>query len=128
MTAPIADSPVMTSPAAISAPVSAAKPILLEQAREKLRLKHYSLRTERAYLDWMRRYIRFHGKRHPREMGAAEVEAFLSHLAVERSVAASTQNQALAALLFLYREVLGLDLPWMAEIERAKRPQRLPRF
>lgn len=128
MTAPIADSPVMTSPAVISTPVSAAKPKLLEQAREKLRLKHYSLRTERAYLDWMRRYLRFHGKRHPREMGAAEVEAFLSHLAVERSVAASTQNQALAALLFLYREVLGLDLPWMAEIERAKRPQRLPRF
>lgn len=126
MTAPIADSPVMTSPAVISTPVSAAKPILLEQAREKLRLKHYSLRTERAYLDWMRRYVRFHGKRHPREMGAAEVEAFLSHLAVERSVAASTQNQALAALLFLYREVLGMNLPWMAGIERAKRPQRLP--
>jgi integrase len=99
---------------------------LLDRVREKIRLRHYSLRTERAYVDWIRRFIRFHGKRHPKEMGAAEVKAFLTHLAVERAMASSTQNQAFAALLFLYKEVLGVDLPWMNDIERAKRPQRLP--
>jgi hypothetical protein len=79
---------------------------LLDEYRERLRVKHYSLRTEDAYLHWARRFIHFHGKRHPREMGGPEVEAFLSHLATEGRVASSTQNQALAAILFLYREVL----------------------
>ena len=92
-----------------------AKP-LLEQVREVIRVKHYSLRTEQAYVDWTRRFILFHGKRHPREMGAAEVTAFLTHLAVERSVSAATQNQALSALLFLYQEVLELELPFLADV------------
>ncbi|MCU0988986.1 MAG: integron integrase [Xanthomonadales bacterium] len=83
-------------------------------------------RTEEAYVSWIRRFILSQGKRHPREMGAPEVEAFLTQLAVRGRVAASTQNQALAALLFLYREVLGIELPWMTEIRRAKRPRRLP--
>jgi integron integrase len=99
---------------------------LLEQYRERLRVKHYSLRTEDAYLHWTRRFIFFHGKRHPREMGGPEVEAFLSHLATEGRVAPSTQNQALAALLFLYREVLAKELPWMDAMVRAKRPAHVP--
>ncbi|MEO6148320.1 MAG: integron integrase, partial [Sulfuriferula sp.] len=85
-----------------------------------------SIRTETQYVQWIKRFILFHGKRHPREMGAAEVEAFLTHLAVEGSVAASTQNQALSALLFLYREVLQIELPWLDNVVRAKQPQRLP--
>ena len=89
-------------------------------------MKHYSTRTETQYVHWVKRFIVFHGKRHPKDMGAAEVEAFLSHLAVDGNVAASTQNQALSALLFLYRDVLGVDLPWMSEVIRAKRPARLP--
>jgi integron integrase len=89
-------------------------------------LKHYSLRTEEAYLGWIGRFVKFHGRRHPRDMGAAEAEAFLSDLAVRRNVASSTQNQALAALLFLYKEVLGVDLPWLDGLARAKRPARLP--
>ena len=101
-------------------------PKLLEQVRAKLRVKHYRIRTERAYLDWIRRFILFHGKKHPAEMGAPQVEAFLSHLAVEGNVAASTQNQAKIALLFLYREVLGVDLPWLENVAKAKTPQRLP--
>ena len=113
-----------------SAPVSesptAASPRLLDQLRTKCRVKHYSLRTERAYLYWSRRFILANDKRHPRDMGAAEVEAFLSHLAVHDDVAASTQNQALSALLFLYRQVLGIELPWMESVVRAKRPQRIP--
>jgi site-specific recombinase XerD len=99
---------------------------LLDQLRDRLRLRHYSLRTEQAYIHWVKRYILFHGKRHPAEMGKAEVEAFLTHLAVERHVAASTQTQALSALLFLYKEVLGVELPWLSELTRAKRPARLP--
>lgn len=91
-------------------------PKLLDQVRDRLRTKHYSIRTERAYCDWIKRFIRFHGKRHPRELGAQEVEAFLSHLAVEGNVAASTQNQAKSALLFLYKEVLGVDLPWLDNV------------
>lgn len=91
-----------------------------------LRLKHYSLRTEAVYLGWIRRFVLAHGRRHPRDMGAAEVEAFLSGLAVQGKVAASTQNQALSALLFLYRQVLGIELPWMEGVVRAKRPQRVP--
>ena len=101
-------------------------PKLLDQVRERIRVKHYSLRTQDAYLHWIRRFIHFHGLRHPREMGAAEVEAFLSHLATAERVAASTQNQALSALLFLYREVLAIDLPWLDGVVHAKRPQRLP--
>lgn len=94
--------------------------------REALRLRHYSLRTEQAYIHWTKRYIDFHGKRHPRELGPKEVEDFLSALAVQGRVSASTQGQALAALLFLYKQVLGVDLPWLDEVVRAKRPQRLP--
>ena len=101
-------------------------PRFMERVRERLRLKHYSLRTEQAYLGWIKRFILANGKQHPRELGAAEVERFLTSLAVQRNVAAGTQNQALAALLFLYREVLGLDLPWLQSIVRAKRPLRLP--
>ena len=88
-------------------------PKLLDQVRDRLRAKHYSIRTETQYFQWIKRFILFHGKRHPREMGAVEVEAFLTHLAVEGRVAAATQNQALSALLFLYREVLNIDLPWL---------------
>src|SRR5688572_7954300 len=92
-------------------------PRLLDQMRERLRVQHYSLRTERAYVDWVRRFILFHGKRHPAEMGAPEMESFLTHLAVERGVSASTQNQAKAALLFLYKQVLGqADLPWLDDV------------
>lgn len=101
-------------------------PKLLDIVRSRLRLRHYSLRTEDAYLGWIRRFILFHGKRHPREMGPEEVTAFLSHLARSDHVAAATQNQALAALLFLYKEVLGVELPWLTAIERAKKPRRLP--
>lgn len=98
---------------------------LLFQVREHLRVRHYSLRTEKAYIAWIKRFIVFHGKRHPRNMGKSEVEAFLSHLAVDRHVSASTQNQALNALLFLYREVLEIDLPWMDDVVRVKRPARI---
>jgi len=91
-----------------------------------LRLKHYSLRTEAAYIGWIRRFILFHQKRHPKEMGKFEVEAFLSHLASARQASASTQNQALAACLFLYREVLAIELPWLNDVTRAKVSQRVP--
>jgi integron integrase len=101
-------------------------PKLLTQVRRALRVEHKSLRTEQAYVGWVRRFVRFHGLRHPREMGEAEVRAFLSHLANERDVAASTQNQALAALLFLYRAVIERPLPEVAEVARARRPERLP--
>lgn len=99
---------------------------LLEAVRGKLRAKHYSSRTEAAYLGWVRRFIHEHRGRHPRELGGREVEAFLTRLALRDHVAASTQNQALSALLFLYREVLQLKLPWMENVVRAKRPRRLP--
>ena len=102
------------------------KPRLLEEVRRRLRVKHYSLRTEAVYLGWIKRFVLLNGRRHPRDMGVAEIEAFLSTLAVEGQVAASTQNQALSALLFLYREVLAIDLPWMENVVRAKRPRRLP--
>lgn len=101
-------------------------PRLLDQVRQALRLRHYSRRTEEAYLLWVRRFVLFHGKRHPRDLGPAEVERFLGHLATQRNVAASTQNQALNALLFLYNKVLAIELPWMDAIVRAKRPARLP--
>src|SRR6202167_1361139 len=99
---------------------------LFEVARERIRTRHLAFRTERAYLQWMRRYVKFHGCRHPRDMGPAEVEAFLTHLAVAAKVGASTQNQALQALLYLYRHVLGIELPWLDNVTRASRPRRLP--
>jgi integron integrase len=101
-------------------------PRLLDQVREQLRLRHYSYRTEQQYVAWIRRFILFHGRRHPIGMGGPQVEAFLSHLATERHVAASTQSQALAALLFLSRNVLKADLPWLDRVVRAKKPARLP--
>ncbi|MBY0274069.1 integron integrase [Candidatus Binatia bacterium] len=101
-------------------------PRLLDRVRAAMRARHYSVRTEKAYVHWIRRYILFHGKRHPETLGAAEIESFLSALAVQGKVAASTQNQALAALLFLYREVLRMELPWIDGIVRAKSPGRLP--
>lgn len=104
----------------------AARPRLLDEVRACLRYKHYSRRTEEAYIHWIRRYILFHGKRHPRDMGAGELEAFLTNLAVERQVTAGTQNVALSALLFLYREVLKVELPWLEKMERAKPSQHLP--
>jgi integron integrase len=101
-------------------------PKLLDQLRETIRVRHYSIRTENAYCDWARRFILFHGKRHPSGMAADEVTAFLTHLANERNVSASTQNQAKSALLFLYKQVLGINLPWLDEIVQAKRGTRLP--
>lgn len=109
-----------------AAPDAPPPPKLLDQVVARLRVKHYSLRTEKTYVDWIKRYIWFHGKRHPQEMGASEVEAFLSDLAVERTVSASTQNQAKSALLFLYKEVLQIELPWLDKITQAKAPKRLP--
>lgn len=103
-----------------------ARPKLLDQVRDTLRARHYSYRTEQQYVAWIRRFIVFHGRRHPREMSGAEVEMFLTHLATKRRVSASTQNQALAAILFLYRGVLGVQLPWLEKVVRAKRPARLP--
>jgi len=91
-----------------------------------LRVRHYSLRTEEAYVGWIRRFIVFHGKRHPREMGKEEITTFLTRLAVQGKVAASTQNQALSALLFLYRSVLEAEVPWLDELVHAKRPRKLP--
>src|SRR5262245_39858199 len=99
---------------------------LFDAVRRKLRFRHYSLRTDQAYLAWVRRFILASNGRHPRHLGGQEVETFLSRLANEQDVAAGTQNQALSALLFLYRDVLGTDLPWMAKIVRAKRPRRAP--
>ncbi|NWG87796.1 MAG: integron integrase [Hydrogenophilaceae bacterium] len=110
----------------IREPSSPSPPKLLDQVRDRLRLKHYSKRTEAAYVHWIKRYIFFHDKRHPLELGKAEVEAFLTSLAVERNVSASTQSQALSAILFLYKEVLGQPLPWLDEVTRAKKPARLP--
>ena len=99
---------------------------LLEQVRTTMRLKHMSIRTEESYLFTIKRYILFHGKRHPAELGANEIRAYLAHLAIEAHVAASTQNAALCALLFLYREVLHIDMPHIAGIERAQRPVKIP--
>lgn len=101
-------------------------PRLLDQVAARVRVLHYSIRTERVYVDWVKRFILFHGKRHPGEMGAAEVEAFLTHLAVARQVSASTQNQAKSALLFLYKQVLGVELPWLDDVTQAQAPKRLP--
>ncbi len=109
-----------------SSPPAATAPRLLDQVRGAIRRKHYSYRTEDAYVFWIRRFIVFSGRRHPRELGEADVTAFLTHLARGRGVAASTQNQALSALLFLYNEVLAQPLEWLDEFERAKRPVRVP--
>src|SRR3989449_4833613 len=113
-------------PAVHETPTASPKPRLLDRVRDAIRARHYSRRTEDAYVGWIRRYIFFHGKRHPAEMGAPEVARFLSSLAVDGHVAASTKNQALSALLFLHREVLGVELPWLDEVVRARRPERLP--
>jgi integron integrase len=103
-----------------------AKPRLLDVVRQQIRAKHYSYRTEQQYVAWIRRFILFNDKRHPADMSAPEVSRYLSHLAVERRVSASTQNQALAAILFLYRQVLEIELPWLDNIIRARRPQYVP--
>jgi integron integrase len=105
---------------------TAGGPRLLDQVRELIRIRHYSICTEQAYVQWIRRFILFHGKRHPRDMGGEELTAFLSHLASQRNVAASTQNQALNAILFLYRDVLKIKLPWLDNVQRAKKPQCVP--
>lgn len=97
-------------------------PRLLEQVRAAIRVHGYSRRTEKAYVGWIRRFVRFQAVRHPRELGEAEVSAFLSYLAVERNVSASTQNQALSAILFLYRKVLKIELGWLDDLVRARRP------
>jgi integron integrase len=111
----------------IAPPASAvAKPRLLDRVRWHLRVKHYSLRTEQSYTDWIRRFILFHKKRHPDQMGEEEIAAFLTHLAVNRDVAASTQNQALSALLFLYQQVLERKLDFIAGVERVRRPPKVP--
>src|SRR6266699_4993426 len=99
---------------------------LLDQVRDVMRLRHYSLRTERTYCDWIERFIRFHGMRHPAEMAEPEVGEFLTDLARVGNVSASTQNQALSALLFLYKEVLKQEIGWLKQVERAKKPARLP--
>lgn len=109
-----------------AAPSPSVRPKLLDRLRDHLRTRHYSIRTEATYVDWARRFILFHGKRHPQDMGAAEVEAFLTHLAVDRHVSASTQNQAKAAILYLYKQVLGIELAWLDEVVQAKTPRRLP--
>ena len=101
-------------------------PKLLDQVVAKMRVKHYSLRTEKTYIDWIKRYIWHFDKRHPKDMGAVEVEVFLTHLAVDRNVSASTQNQAKSALLYLYKEVLCIELPWLDNVTQAKVPQRMP--
>ncbi len=103
-----------------------ASPKLLDQVRGKIRLKHYSIRTEQAYVDWIKRYILHFDKVHPKDLGAVHVEQFLTYLAVQGKVAASTQNQAKSALLFLYKEVLENELPWLDKVEHAKTPQRMP--
>ena len=103
-----------------------ANPRLLDRLRDAIKRLHYSRRTEEAYIHWTKRFIFFHGKRHPSELGEAEVTTFLNHLATDRKVAASTQNQALSALLFLYKEVLGSELNWLDGLVRAKRPKRMP--
>jgi len=104
----------------------ASSPKLLDRVRWQLRVKHYSIRTEEAYVDWIRRFILFHGKRHPSDMGEEEIAAFLTHLAVNGHVSASTQNQALSALLFLYQQVLDRKLHFIDKVERVRRPPKLP--
>jgi integrase len=102
------------------------EPKLLDQVRNLIRAKHYSIRTEETYVGWVRKFILFHGKKHPKDMGEKEISAFLTHLAVNRNVAASTQNQAFNALLFLYRNVLGIEFGELKNVQRAKKPRKLP--
>ena len=109
-----------------SSTTTPAQPRLLEQVRNEIRVRHYRRRTEESYTQWIKRFIYFHKKKHPKDMGADEITAYLTHLAVNLDVAASTQNQALSALLFLYKNVLKLELPWLDQVQRAKRPKRLP--
>jgi integron integrase len=99
---------------------------LLDQVRDRIQVLHYSIRTEQSYISWIKRFILFNNKKHPADMGRLEIEAFLTYLAVKRNVAAGTQNQALNAILFLYRQVLNIDLPWLEDVTRAKKPKRLP--
>jgi integron integrase len=113
-------------PPSLPVPTPAIKPKLLDQVRDAIRLRHYSIRTEQIYIDWIKRFILFHNKRHPADMAEPEVRTFLSHLARVGNVAASTQNQALSALLFLYKQVLKQEIGWLGEVERAKRPPKLP--
>ena len=113
-------------PQTISPAVSPDKPKLLDQVRDAIRRKHFSIRTEQAYTDWIRRFILYHKKRHPNEMARGRGDEFLTHLARDRSVAASTQNQALSAILFLYKEVLKQEIGWLDQVERAKKPAKLP--
>ena len=101
-------------------------PHLLDVVRDRIRARHFSYQTEKSYLGWIRQFVRFHRRRHPRDMGAPEIEAFLNNLAVDRRASASTQNQALSALLFLYREAPHIELPWLDGVVRAKRPERVP--
>ena len=103
-----------------------APPRLLDEVRSAIRVRHYSIRTEEAYVQWIRRFILHHGKRHPRDLGPDEIAQFLGHLATVREVGPATQNQAKSALLFLYRIVMGVDLPWLDEIVAAKDNRRLP--
>src|SRR5207247_656437 len=110
----------------LSGPAEASKPKFLDQIRQLMRLRHYSLRTEEAYVGWIRRYILFHGKRHPRELDEKHVSEFLSSLAINGGVAASTQNQALNALLFFYKEVLQRELGFVRNALRVKRPAKVP--
>ncbi|HYR74366.1 MAG TPA: integron integrase [Pyrinomonadaceae bacterium] len=105
---------------------STSKPRLFAEVRTVARMRHFSIRTEQAYVNWIRRFILFHKKRHPRNMGEAEIRTFISHLAVESEISASTQTVALSALLFLYRDVLKKELPYVSNIERARKPKRLP--
>lgn len=110
----------------ISDKVVAKSPRLMDEVRSAIRVRHCSIRTEQAYVYWIAAFIRFNAMRHPRDLGAREVSAYLSYLATERDVAASTQQQALSALLFLYKQVLGVDLPWLQDLVRPKKPARLP--
>jgi integron integrase len=115
-----------TMPAMIASLPAANKPKLLDQVRDVMRRRHYSIRTEQVYIDWIKRFILYHDKRHPKEMAEEQVAAFLTHLARDRDVAPSTQNQALSALLFLYKDVLKQEIGWLEKVERAKKPSRLP--
>ena len=101
-------------------------PQLLQQVRDVIRVKHYSIRTEQAYLNWIKKFIRFHNNQHPANLAENEITAFLNHLAVQKKVAASTQNQALSAILFLYKEVLSQEIGWLGNLQKAKKPERLP--
>lgn len=116
----------MTSQLSPTEQGDASPPRLLDRVRAEIRARHYSIRTEDTYVDWIRRYILFHHKRHPQDMGATHVNEFLSYLATDRGVSASTQNQAKSALLFLYGKVLKADLPWLDEIVTGRTNRKLP--